>query len=92
MTMGAKYKQWINETLILLYANNKSADQTAHMRSLISAIVFRFQVKTMAKLGSRRVSMFQLVSVAKQARMSFTQKTGFSRRDIFPVEDAFSGQ
>ena len=53
---------------------------------------FCFLVKTMAKLGSRRVSMFQLVSVAKQARMSFTQKTGFSRRDIFPVEDAFSGQ
>ena len=33
------------ENLVLLYANNKGADQTAHPRSLISAFVFLFSRK-----------------------------------------------
>ena len=41
----------MQENLIMLYANNKGADQTVHMHSLISAFVALPQESLTAKLA-----------------------------------------
>ena len=50
--------------LILLHANNKRADQPAHLHGLICAFIIGFLESIIAKL--------ELVSVAEQAGLSLT--------------------
>ena len=62
------------------FANNKGADQPAHPRSLISAIVFRFLESIICELATDEMSIFYLVSVAEETclklALSDTPKTG----------------
>ena len=48
-----------------VYANNKDADQTAHLRSLVSAFVIRS-----LECALVRLSIFYIVFVAEQTRLS----------------------
>ena len=63
------------------YANNKGADQPAHLCSLISAFVVRCLDSIIPLLAIAEISRVQLVSVAEQASLSLTWsqtvKTGF---------------
>ena len=67
--------------MTFLHANNKGADQTAHMRSLISAFVIRYLEGIEFKLPLFKISIFELVSVADEAGLSptwaGTHKLGF---------------
>ena len=67
------------------YANNKGADQPAHLRSLISAFVVHCLDSIMPLLAMAEISRLKLVSIAEQAGWSFTlssiPKTGFLDRD-----------
>ena len=69
------------QTCLRGYENNKSADQPAHPRSLISTFVIHFLESTISKLATSEISIFQLVPVAEQAglnlTLSETPKTGF---------------
>ena len=47
------------------HANNKGADQTAQMRSLVSAFVIHFLERLISKLYECGISMFWIVSVAE---------------------------
>ena len=71
----------MRENLILLYANNKGADQPAHALSLISVFAVCSLQSLISKLASGKISVFQLVSVAEQAGLRLTRlqtpKTGF---------------
>ena len=64
-----------------LLANNKGADQPAHMCRLISTFVIRSPKSIIAKLASIDFSIFQLVSEAEENCLSLalmeTPKTGF---------------
>ena len=73
------------KTCLLRVANNKGADQPAHMRSLISgslisAFVIRLVVRIISRLASSEMSTFWLVSVAVEIGLSLalseTPKTG----------------
>ena len=46
------------ENLILVRANNKGADQTAHLRSLISAFIIRYLESTISELATRKFAIF----------------------------------
>ena len=46
------------ETCLMLYANNKGADQPAHLRSLISAFVVRCLDSIIPILAISKVSSF----------------------------------
>ena len=63
------------------FANNPSADQPAHLRSLISAFVFRLLESIMSRLATSEISCFFLVSVSEQIGLNLTfsetPKTGF---------------
>ena len=52
------------------FANNKCADQPAHLRSLISAFVIHVLENIISKLAVREISMFKLGSVAEQIGFS----------------------
>ena len=69
------------ENLFLPYANNKGADQPAHLRSLISAFVVRCLASIIPVVAKSKISRLYLVPVAEQAGLSLTwsqtQKTGF---------------
>ena len=56
----------------VLYANNKSADQSAHPRSLISAFVVRCLDSVMSLVSVTKISSLMLASVAEQASLSLT--------------------
>ena len=62
-------------------ANNKGADQPAHMCRLISAFVIRLSKSVISRLTTSEISIFQLVSVAEETALklalSETLKTGF---------------
>ena len=62
-------------------ANNKGADQLAHLRSLISAFAIRLLNSIKLKLAPVEISLFYPVSVAEKAGfgmiLSETLKTGF---------------
>ena len=62
----------MRENLTLLHVNKKGADQPGHLRSLISTFVICFQVSMVANHATCTISIFQLVSVAKQAGLSLT--------------------
>ena len=53
------------KNVTLLHANNRDADQTAHLHSLISAFVIGFFESIIVKLAPCRISLFYLVSVAE---------------------------
>ena len=40
------------------FANNKAADQPAHMRSLISAFVIRLMESNISRLATNKISIF----------------------------------
>ena len=69
------------ETLILLHANNKCADQPTHSRILISIFVIDFLESMLVKLVLCKISIVYLFSLAKQTGLGFTLveilKTGF---------------
>ena len=66
---------------VLPYANNRGADQPAHLRSLISAIVIRCLDSIIPLVSLSKLSRRLLVYVCKQAGLSRTwsqiRKTGF---------------
>ena len=69
------------ENLFLPYANNKSANQPAHLRSLISTFVVCFLDSTIRVLAKTEISRLLLASVAVHAGLSLpwsqTPKTDF---------------
>ena len=69
------------ENLFLPYTNNKGADQPAHARSLISALVVRCLDNIIPRLAIAEISRLYLVSEAEQTGLSLTwsktPKTGF---------------
>ena len=62
------------------FANNKSADQPAHLRSLISVFVIRLLESIISRLATDEILIFLLVSVAGETNLSLalseTPKTG----------------
>ena len=58
------------------YANNKGADQPAHLRILISAFVVRCSDSMICILAIAKVSKFYLGSVADQSGLNLTWSTG----------------
>ena len=69
------------ENMIILYANNKSADEPAHSRSLISAFVVHCLDIIIPLVSVSEILSLYLTSVAVQAGLSLTwsqtPKTGF---------------
>ena len=65
------------------YANNKGADQPAHLRSLISTFVVRCLDNIISLVSIFAISCLWLASVAEQTGLSLTwsktSKTGFLR-------------
>ena len=61
---------WKN--LILPYANNKGADQPAHPRSLISAVVFRCLDNIIPLVSVSEISSLYLASLAAQPGLCLT--------------------
>ena len=54
------YTKWALtlENLSSGFANNKDADQPAHLRSLIRAFVFRILESIISKLATSKISIF----------------------------------
>ena len=52
---------------LMSYANNKGADQPAHLRSLISAFVVCCLDSVMSLVSVTKISSFMLASVDEQA-------------------------
>ena len=69
------------ENLFMPYANNEGADQPAHLRSLISAIVAHCLDSIISLVSISEISSLYLASVAEQASLGLTwlqtPKTGF---------------
>ena len=69
------------ENLFMPYANNKGADQPAHLHSLISTFVVRCLDSIIPLVSKPEISSLYLASVAEQASLcltwSQTPKTGF---------------
>ena len=69
------------ENLALGFGNNKDVDQSAHLRSLISAFVVRILVSIISKLATSEISTFWLVPVTEETGLNLalleTLKTGF---------------
>ena len=63
------------------FANNKGADQLAHLRSLISTFVVRGLDRIIPLVSISEISSLYLASLAKQSSLSLTwsqtPKTGF---------------
>ena len=57
--------------IFLVHANNKGADQTAHMCSLLSAFVIRFLEGIITDLAACKISIHLLVSVAEKTELRF---------------------
>ena len=71
----------MQENLSLVFANNKCADQSAPLHSLISTFVICLLEGIISKLATSEISIFYLVSVAEETDLSLTlsdtTKTGF---------------
>ena len=52
------------KTCLLGFANNKGADQPAHLCSLISIFVIPFSERTILNLATGKISIFEPVSVS----------------------------
>ena len=69
----------------MAYANNKGADQPAHLRSLISTFVVRCLDSIIPLLAKSKISRLKLASVADSGlslTWSQTPKTGRTQRLI----------
>ena len=64
------------------YANNKGADQPAHLHILISAFVVRCLDSVMSLVSVTKISSLMLASIAEQANLNLTSSE--------PPEDTFS--
>ena len=60
------------KTCFMSYANNKGADQPAHLRSLISAFVVHCLDSVTFLVSVTKISSLVLASVAEQASLSPT--------------------
>ena len=60
------------KTCRMSYANNKGADQPAHLRSVISAFVVRCLDSVMSLISVIKRSSLMLASVVEQASLSLT--------------------
>ena len=60
------------KTCLRGFGNNKGADQPAHLRSLVSAFVICLLETFIPKIAPSEISLFSLVSVAKQAEFGTT--------------------
>ena len=78
------YGPWREKTCLRGFAINKGTDQPAHQCSLISTFIIRLLKSIISRLATSEISLFYLVSVAKETGLSLalseTLKTGFSRR------------
>ena len=68
------------------YANNKAADQPAHLRRLISAFVARCLDSIMSLVSVTKISNLKLASVAEQAGLSLTWSE--TSEDTFSHDEA----
>ena len=68
------------------YANNKGADQPAHPRSLISALVVRCLDSVMSLVSVTKISSLMLASIAEQASLRLTWSE--TPEDTFSHDDA----
>ena len=75
------------ENLFMPYANNKSTDQPAHPRSLISAFVVRWLDSIIPLVSISKISSLYLASVAAQAGLSL--RGCKPRRQIFLWRGSF---
>ena len=57
---------------LMSYANNKGADQPAHLRSLISTFVVHCLDNIIPLVSKSEISSLMLASVAEQASLSMT--------------------
>ena len=77
----AIYGPQCQKTCLPGYANNKGSDQPAHPDSLIRAFVICSFQGIISRLGTSNISIFKLVSVAKETGLSLASseipKTGF---------------
>ena len=60
------------ENLALMHAKNKGTDQLAYPHSLISNSVICSLKSILSELAICKISIFKLVCVAEQARLSLT--------------------
>ena len=60
------------DSLLLLYVNNKGADQPVHLRSLVSTFVIRSQYSTLRNHATCNISIMLIFSVVEQAGLSLT--------------------
>ena len=75
---------WENQVLSLGFANNKGADQPAHLGSLISALVALLLESILSNLATSSISLFWLVSVAEETGLSVTLSE--TRRQVFSCQ------
>ena len=68
------------------YANNKGADQPAHLRSLISAFVVPCLDSIMSLVSVTKISSLMLASVAEEAGLSLTWSE--TPKDTFSHDEA----
>ena len=69
------------KTCLWRFANNKGADQPAHLGSLIRSFVIRFLESIICKLATGEISIFQLVSA-----VIHLQFWAYGSRDsLFPI-------
>ena len=54
------------------FVNNKGTDQSVHPHSMISTFVIRLLESIIFRLATSGISIFKLVSVAKQTGLNFT--------------------
>ena len=71
---------------LISYANNKGADQPAHLRSLISAFVVHCLDSIMSLVSVTKISSLMLASVAEQAGLSLTWSE--TSEDTFSHDEA----
>ena len=67
---GIIFEPGHEKTCLMSYANNKGADQPAHLHSLISAFVVRCLDSVMSLVSVTKISSLMLASVAEQASLS----------------------
>ena len=60
------------ETCLPRFANNKGADQPAHMHSLICAFDIRILENIISELARNRILIFEVDSLAEQAGLGMT--------------------
>ena len=85
-SLGVTYDPGHEKTCLMSYANNKGADQPAHLRSLISAFVVRCLDSVMSLVSVTKISSLMLASVAEQASSSLTWSE--TPKDMFSHDEA----